>query len=411
MQFPCLLERFLRYVQIDTQSDPNSDTSPSTQKQFDLMRVLQAELLAMGLEDVQLNDDCYLTATLPANVDGAPTIGFVAHVDTSPDFTGANVQPKIWENYAGGDLVLNAAQNIVLSPAESPELANCIGQTVITTDGTTLLGADDKAGVAEIMAAMQYLVKNPEIPRCRLRICFTPDEEIGRGADRFDVPAFGADWAYTMDGSELGELQFENFNAANAVVHIQGKNVHPGFAKNKMINALYIAQEFISALPADERPENTEGYEGFFHLNSIQGDVDSATLRYIIREHDRQKFEARKALFLAAVDQLNAKYAQRITATMKDYYYNMREQVEPLPHILDLAKSAFAAAGVVPKVQPIRGGTDGSRLSFMGLPCPNIFAGGMNFHGRYEYVALETMQAASRCIVHIARLAAEMKKA
>ncbi len=410
MQFPSLLERFLRYAKIDTQSDPSSQSFPSTLKQFELAKVLQAELIAMGLQDVQLDENCYLTATLPANVPHkCPTIGFVAHMDTSPDFSGAKVNPKIWENYAGGDLLLNAEQNIVLSPADSPELAQYKGQTLITTDGTTLLGADDKAGVAEIMAAAEYLLQHPEIPRTRLRICFTPDEEIGRGADRFDVAAFGADWAYTMDGSELGELQFENFNAANAVLQIQGKNVHPGFAKDKMVNALHIAQEFIAALPAEERPEYTEGYEGFFHLNSINGDVDSATLRYIIRDHDRASFENRKALFSAAVERLNAKHAGRLSAAITDYYYNMREKVEPLPHILDLAKSAFAAAGVVPKVQPIRGGTDGSRLSFMGLPCPNIFAGGLNFHGRYEYVALETMQAASRCIVHIARLAAERK--
>jgi tripeptide aminopeptidase len=403
-----LLDRFLRYVKIDTQSAYDNAVIPSTPKQFDLAYILRDELLALGLQDVQLNEQCYITATLPANIDhDCPTVGFVAHIDTAPDFTGTNVQPQIWENYDGQDIVLNAAHNIVLRVSEFPEIAAYKGHTLITTDGTTLLGADDKAGVAEIMTALAHLIAHPEIKHGKIRICFTPDEEIGRGADGFDVAAFGADWAYTMDGSQLGELEYENFNAASAHVHIQGKNIHPGFAKNKMVNAIRIAQDFIAALPQNETPEYTSGYEGFFHLNQLDGTVDSTKLHYIIRDHDRAKFEARKKLFADTVAQLNQKYDNRISSTIKDSYYNMREKIEPVFHIVDIARQAMQALDIEPLTQPIRGGTDGSRLSFMGLPCPNIFAGGMNFHGRYEYVSLQTMQAATMCIVKIAEIVAQ----
>ena len=400
-----LLERFLRYVKIDTQSQHDIDVLPSTKKQFDLAYILRDELIAMGMQDVQLNDECYITATLPSNTTKkCPTIGFVAHIDTAPDFTGTNVNPKIWENYHGGDLVLNATENIVLSPNEFPELAMYKGQTLITTDGTTLLGADDKAGVTEIMTAMAYLIAHPEIEHGTIRICFTPDEEVGRGADGFDVAAFGAEWAYTMDGSKVGELQFENFNAAGVSVKIQGKSVHPGDAKNKMVNSILLAQDFISAFPSNERPETTEGYEGFFHLNNIEGGVDATTLYYIIRDHDNEKFEAKKAFFASTVEAFNKKYDNRFSATIKDQYYNMRDKITPIYHIVDIAQEAMESLGIQPIIEPIRGGTDGSRLSFMGLPCPNIFAGGMNFHGRYEYVALESMQAATMTIVKIAEL-------
>jgi len=403
-----LLDRFLRYVKIDTQSAYDNAVIPSTPKQFDLAYILRDELLALGLQDVQLNEQCYITATLPANIDhDCPTVGFVAHIDTAPDFTGTNVQPQIWENYDGQDIVLNAAHAIVLRVSEFPEIAAYKGHTLITTDGTTLLGADDKAGVAEIMTALAHLIAHPEIKHGKIRICFTPDEEIGRGADGFDVAAFGADWAYTMDGSQLGELEYENFNAASAHVHIQGKNIHPGFAKNKMVNAIRIAQDFIAALPQNETPEYTSGYEGFFHLNQLDGTVDSTKLHYIIRDHDRAKFEARKKLFADTVAQLNQKYDNRISSTIKDSYYNMREKIEPVFHIVDIARQAMQALDIEPLTQPIRGGTDGSRLSFMGLPCPNIFAGGMNFHGRYEYVSLQTMQAATMCIVKIAEIVAQ----
>lgn len=403
-----LLDRFLRYVKIDTQSAYDNAVIPSTPKQFDLAYILRDELLALGLQDVQLNEQCYITATLPANIDyDCPTVGFVAHIDTAPDFTATNVKPQIWENYDGQDIVLNAAHNIVLRVSEFPEIAAYKGHTLITTDGSTLLGADDKAGVAEIMTALAHLIAHPEIKHGKIRICFTPDEEIGRGADGFDVAAFGADWAYTMDGSQLGELEYENFNAASALVHIQGKNIHPGFAKNKMVNAIRIAQDFIAALPQNETPEYTSGYEGFFHLNQLDGTVDSTKLHYIIRDHDRAKFEARKKLFADTVAQLNQKYDNRISSTIKDSYYNMREKIEPVFHIVDIARQAMQALDIEPLTQPIRGGTDGSRLSFMGLPCPNIFAGGMNFHGRYEYVSLQTMQAATMCIVKIAEIVAK----
>lgn len=397
----------MRYVQVDTQSEPGVERIPSTEKQWVLARQIEQELRALGLSDVHLDEHCYLTATLPANVNKpVPTIGFVAHIDTSPDFTAENVQPKIWTNYQGGDMVLNEAQGIVLSPDDFPELLDLKGQTIITTDGTTLLGADDKSGVTEIVTAMEYLLEHPEIPHGRIRICFTPDEEVGRGADLFDVPAFGAEWAYTMDGSELGELEYENFNAASALVKIQGKNIHPGQAKGKMVNALYIASELANAFPPDQRPETTEGYQGFFHLNSLKGNVDAAELLFIIRDHDRSAFEARKELMRSTIDEFNRRYAGRLQLTLTDQYYNMREKVEPVMHIVDLARRAMESLDIPVKTRPIRGGTDGSRLSFMGLPCPNIFAGGMNFHGRYEYVSAETMLAATRTIVRIAELAA-----
>lgn len=400
-----LLERFLRYVKIDTQSAHDIDVLPSTKKQFNLAYILRDELIAMGMQDVQLNEQCYITATLPSNTNKkCATIGFVAHIDTAPDFTGTNVQPKIWENYTGEDLLLNEAQNIVLSAKEFPDLLLYKGQTLITTDGTTLLGADDKAGVTEIMTAMSYLIQHPEIEHGTIRICFTPDEEVGRGADGFDVEAFGAEWAYTMDGSKVGELQFENFNAAGVSLKIQGKSVHPGDAKNKMVNSIHLAQEFIGSLPALERPEHTEGYEGFFHLNNIEGNVDHSSLYYIIRDHDNTKFEAKKALFQAKVDEFNKKYNNCFTVSIKDQYYNMRDKITPIYHIVDIAQEAMEALNIKPLIEPIRGGTDGSRLSFMGLPCPNIFAGGMNFHGRYEYVSLQAMEAATMTIVKIAEL-------
>lgn len=398
-------ERFIKYAKIDTQSDENSPNTPSTQKQFDLARVVESEMRDLGLTDISLDDKCYLMGTLPSNMDKkVPTIGFIAHFDTSPDMTGANVNPRIVENYDGNDIPLNVAQNIVLSPKDFPELSGCKGYDLIVTDGTTLLGADDKAGIAEIMTAVEYLVNHPEIKHGDIRIGFTPDEEIGRGADHFDVAKFNAQWAYTMDGSELGELEYENFNAASAKISVQGRNVHPGYAKNKMINALHIVTELVNMLPVNERPEFTEKYEGFFHLIAINGGVDEASVSFIIRDHDRAKFENRKVQMQHVVDFLNAKYNNSLTLEMKDQYYNMREKVEPVPHVVDFAFRAMKEVGVEPKVKPIRGGTDGARLSYMGLPCPNIFAGGMNFHGRYEFVPIQTMEKATQVIVKIAEL-------
>lgn len=403
-----IIERFLRYVKVDTKSEPGVDKIPSTDKQFVLARQIAEELQRIGLSDVTLDEHCYIMATLPANTDKPlPTIGFVAHIDTSPDFTATGVQPKIWENYDGGDMVLDEKSGIVLSPSEFPELLQYKGQTIITTDGSTLLGADDKSGVTEIVTAMEYLLAHPEIKHGKIRICFTPDEEVGRGADKFDVAAFGADWAYTMDGSDVGELEYENFNAAMAVLKIQGKNIHPGYAKDKMVNSLYIANEFIQSLPADEVPEKTDGYEGFYHLNSIKGNVDYTELVYIVRDHDRAKFEARKQLFQERVQTLNQRHNNRLQLVLTDQYYNMREKVEPVMHIVDIAQRAMEELGIPAKIKPIRGGTDGCRLSYMGLPCPNIFAGGMNFHGRYEYVPVETMIAATQTIVKIVELVAK----
>ncbi len=400
-----LIDRFISYVKIDTQSDENSDQTPSTSKQFNLAKELERELNDIGLSEISLDNNCYLMATLPANTHKkVPTIGFIAHLDTSPDMSGQNVKPRIVKNYDGNNIILNEVSNIVLSPNDFPELLNHKGEDLIVTDGNTLLGADDKAGVAEIMTAIEYLLDHPEIKHGKIRIGFTPDEEIGRGPDKFDVEKFGAKWAYTMDGGEIGELEYENFNAASAKISIQGRNVHPGYAKNKMINALHIANELVSMLPANERPEYTEGYEGFFHLTSIQGTVDEATVSYIIRDHDRTKFENRKKQMVNAVNFLNTIYDHRIKFELKDQYYNMREKIEPVPHVIDYAFRAMQEVGVTPIVRPIRGGTDGARLSFMGLPCPNIFAGGLNFHGRYEFIPIPSMYKAVDVIVKIAEL-------
>ncbi len=406
-----IIDRFIGYVTIDTESDPNSETTPSTTKQWDLANKLVEELKAIGLSDVTIDDNAYIMATLPSNVEhDVPVIGFISHFDTSPDFTGANVKPQIIENYDGKDIVLNAEQNIILSPDYFEDLLQYKGQTLITTDGTTLLGADDKAGITEIVTAMEYLINHPEIKHGTLKVGFTPDEEIGRGAHKFDVETFGADWAYTMDGSQVGELEYENFNAAGARVTVKGKIVHPGYAKGKMINSMYYATEFINVLPRLETPEHTEGYEGFFHLHNIEGDVEATTLEYIIRDHDKDKFEARKALMEKIVLDLNTKYESEIfNIEIKDQYYNMKEKVAPVMHIVDIAEEAMKAVGVKPLIKAIRGGTDGSQLSYMGLPCPNIFAGGHNFHGRYEYVPVESIQKAVEVICKIAELTAEKK--
>jgi tripeptide aminopeptidase len=404
-----IIERFISYVTIDTESDPNSDTTPSTEKQWNLAKKLVEELKTMGMSNVSIDDNAYVMATLPSNVDHeVPTIGFISHFDTSPDFTGANVKPQIIENYNGKDIVLNKEQNIVLSPDYFDDLLLYKGQTLITTDGTTLLGADDKAGITEIMTAMEYLINHPEIKHGDIRVGFTPDEEIGRGAHKFDVKKFGADWAYTMDGSQIGELEYENFNAASAIIKIKGKIVHPGYAKGKMVNSMYYASEFINALPRLETPEHTEGYQGFFHLTSINGKVEETKLQYIIRDHDATKFEARKELMKKITKDLNEKFEANIfEITIKDQYYNMREKVEPVMHIVDIAEEAIKSLGIKPIIKPIRGGTDGSQLSYMGLPCPNIFAGGHNFHGRYEYVPVESMEKAVEVICKIAELTAE----
>ena len=407
-----IIDRFFSYVTIDTESDPNSETTPSTAKQWDLANKLVEELKAIGLSDVSIDENAYIMATLPSNVEhNVPTIGFISHFDTSPDFTGANVKPQIVKNYNGKDIVLNAEQDIILSPDYFEDLLMYKGQTLITTDGTTLLGADDKAGITEIVTAMEYLINHPEIKHGTIKVGFTPDEEIGRGAHKFDVKKFGADWAYTMDGSQVGELEYENFNAAGAKIIVKGKIVHPGYAKGKMINSMYYASEFINVLPRLETPEHTEGYEGFFHLHNMKGAVEETILEYIIRDHDKVKFEARKALMEKIVDDLNSKYESEVfKLEMKDQYFNMKEKVEPVMHIVDIAEEAMKAVGIEPLIKAIRGGTDGSQLSYMGLPCPNIFAGGHNFHGRYEYVPVESMQKAVEVIVKIAELTALKKK-
>ncbi len=403
-----ILKRFISYVTIDTESDPTSETTPSTKKQWDLANKLAEELKAIGMHDVSIDDNAYIMATLPSNVEhDVPTIGFISHFDTSPDFTGANVKPQIIENYNGEDIILNKAENIVLSPDYFEDLLLYKGQTLITTDGTTLLGADDKAGICEIVSAMEYLINHPEIKHGNIKVGFTPDEEIGRGAHKFDVEKFGADWAYTMDGSQVGELEYENFNAAGAVVKIKGKIVHPGYAKGKMINSMYIAQEFINSLPRMETPEHTEGYQGFFHLHNMIGDVEETTLQYIIRDHDMGHFEARKEVMVKLTNELNSQYGRKvITTEIKDQYFNMREKVVPVMHIVDIAEEAMKQLDIEPLIKAIRGGTDGSQLSYMGLPCPNIFAGGHNFHGRYEYVPVESMIKATEVICKIAELTA-----
>jgi len=407
-----IIDRFVGYVKIDTQSDENSETTPSTEKQWDLAKKLTEELKEMGMQEVSIDENAYVMATLPSNIDkDVPVIGFVAHFDTTPDFSGTNVNPQIVENYDGKDIVLNKEKNIILSPDYFEDLLQYKGQTLITTDGTTLLGADDKAGITEIMEAMKFLIEHPEVKHGKIRICFTPDEEIGRGAHKFDVEKFGAEWAYTMDGSQIGELEFENFNAAGAVVTVTGKSVHPGYAKGKMINSMYIAQDFINSLPRLETPEHTEGREGFFHLNGIQGDVEETKLNYIIRDHDKKHFEARKKVMTKLADDLCQQYEREcVTVEIKDQYFNMREKVEPVKHIVETAKKAMEEVGIEPIIKPIRGGTDGAQLSFMGLPCPNIFAGGHNFHGKYEYVPVESMQKAVEVIVKIAELTAQKSR-
>ena len=403
-----VIDRFLKYVTFDTQSDENTGVTPSTAKQMVFAKYLQQELQELGLEDITLDENGYLFATLPANVDRPiPVIGFIAHMDTSPDMSGENVKPRIVEKYDGTDIVLCSKDNIVLSPSQFPELLDHKGEDLIVTDGHTLLGADDKAGIAEIVSAMAYLKEHPEIKHGKIRIGFNPDEEIGLGAHKFDVEKFGAKWAYTMDGGEVGELEFENFNAAAAKVTIKGRNVHPGYAKNKMINSMLVANEFMSMLPADETPATTEGYEGFYHLVGMKGEVEQSELSYIIRDHDREKFERRKAFVAECAGKINEKYGNEIVKVeLKDQYYNMRQEVEPLMHIIDIAFGAMKEAGVEPKVKAIRGGTDGAQLSFKGLPCPNIFAGGLNFHGRYEFVPVQSIEKAVMVIVKIAELTA-----
>jgi tripeptide aminopeptidase len=410
-----IIDRFISYVTVDTESDPNSNTTPSTAKQWDLANQLVEELKAIGMQDVTIDEHAYIMATLPSNVEhDVPVIGFVSHFDTTPDFTGANVKPQIIKDYDGGDIILNKEQNIVLSPSYFSDLLQYKGQTIITTDGTTLLGADDKAGITEIVTAMEYLIQHPEIKHGKIRIGFTPDEEIGRGAHKFDVAKFGAEWAYTMDGSQIGELEYENFNAAGAKITFKGKSVHPGYAKGKMINSMLLANKFISKLPKEEVPELTKGYEGFFHVTGISGNIEETTVQLIIRDHDKRRFEKRKAFVKQIADKINRKYKKQFggdiaLCEINDQYFNMKEKVEPVMHIVEIAERAMNELGIKPIIKPIRGGTDGSQLSYMGLPCPNIFAGGHNFHGKYEYVPVESMQKAVEVIVKIAEITAEKK--
>ena len=403
-----ILDRFLRYVAVDTQSDENSGSQPSTAKQLDLLRMLKDELQAMGVE-ATLDEYGYVMGTIPSNIGGkVPAVGFIAHVDTAPDASGANVKPQIIKEYDGGEIELKGVPGLALKPSEFPEMLHFVGQTLVTTDGTTLLGADDKAGVAEIMDAVQYITEHPDFKHGEIKIGFTPDEEIGRGVVKFDVGRFGADYAYTMDGGEIGELEFENFNAASAKIHIQGRNVHPGSAKGKMRNALLIGMELNSLLPVEQRPEYTENYEGFFHLIGFSGSVEEADMSFIIRDHDKALFEKKKSVIQDCADFINRKYGEgTATAVVKDQYHNMREKVEPHYHVVEKAVKAMEMAGVKPKIQPIRGGTDGANLSFMGLPCPNIFAGGLNFHGKMEFVPLQSMEKAAEVILNLISLYAE----
>ena len=403
-----LVERFLKYVSFDTQSSEETEVTPSTPGQMVFAKYLKEELESIGLEDITLDEHGYLFATLPANIDKpVPTIGFIAHMDTSPDMSGKDVSPRIVQNYDGSDIVLCAEENVILSPSQFPELLDHKGEDLIVTNGKTLLGADDKAGIAEIVSAIVYLKEHPEIKHGKIRIGFNPDEEIGLGAHKFDVEKFGCDWAYTMDGGEVGELEFENFNAASAKITFKGRNVHPGYAKNKMINSIRVANRFCAMLPAHETPEHTEGYEGFYHLISFNGDVEQTTVAYIIRDHDRARFESRKKKIERFVSEINAEYGEgTATFELRDQYYNMREKIEPVMHIIDTAFAAMEAVGVKPNVKPIRGGTDGAQLSFKGLPCPNIFAGGLNFHGRYEFAPIQNMEKAMKVIVKIAELVA-----
>lgn len=403
-----LIERFLKYVSFDTQSNEESGVTPSTPGQMVFAKFLKEELESLGLEEVTLDENGYLFATLPANTDKpVPTIGFIAHMDTSPDMSDKDVKPRIVPDYDGKDITLCAEENIILSTAQFPELLDHKGEDLIVTDGKTLLGADDKAGIAEIVSAMVYLKEHPEIKHGKIRVGFNPDEEIGMGAHKFDVAQFGCEWAYTMDGGEVGELEFENFNAASAKIVFKGRNVHPGSAKGKMINSMLVANRFISMLPADETPEHTEGYEGFYHLIGVTGEVEQTTVSYIIRDHDRACFEARKQEMERLTDAINAEYGAGVaTLELRDQYYNMREQIEPVMHIIDTAFAAMKAVGVEPRIKAIRGGTDGAQLSFKGLPCPNIFAGGLNFHGRYEFVPIQSMEKAMNVVVKIAELVA-----
>ena len=410
-----IINRFISYVTIDTESDPYSTTTPSTAKQFDLANLLVQELNQIGMQEVTIDQFGYVMATLPSNVsEEVPTIGFIAHFDTTPDFTGANVNPQVITNYDGNDIVLNKEKNIILSPNYFEDLLLYKGQTLITTDGNTLLGADDKAGITEIITAMEYLIQHPEIKHGKIRVGFTPDEEIGRGADKFDVEKFGAKWAYTMDGSQIGELEYENFNAAGATITFKGKSVHPGYAKGKMINSMLIANDFINELPKNETPQDTSGYEGFFHVHHLKGSIEETILELIIRDFDQAKFEERKNLIHTITQKFNDQFAAQfgeniVIAEVKDQYYNMRQKVEPMKFIVDLAEKAMKELDIQPLIKPIRGGTDGSRLSYMGLPCPNIFAGGHNFHGKYEYVPVESMQKAIDVIIKIAQLTATTK--
>lgn len=407
-----IIDRFISYVIIDTESDSSSETTPSTKKQWDLANKLVEELKTIGMKEVTIDKKAYIMATLPSNVDhDVPTIGFISHFDTTPDFTGANVKPQIISNYDGEDIVLNAEQNIILSPKYFKDLLQYKGQTLITTDGTTLLGADDKAGITEIVTAMEFLIKNPEIKHGKIRVGFTPDEEIGRGAHHFDVEKFGCDWAYTMDGSQVGELEFENFNAAGAKITFKGKSVHPGYAKGKMINSILIANDFINELPKGETPQETKGYEGFFHVHHLTGSIEETVLELIIRDHNKKKFIKRKELIAKITRKFNKKFAKKfgediVVAEVKDQYYNMKEKVLPVKHIVDIAEKAMKELGIKPIIKPIRGGTDGCQLSYKGLPCPNVFAGGHNFHGKYEYVPVESMQKAVDVIVKIVELTA-----
>ena len=408
-----LVDRFLKYVGFDTQSDEETNMTPSTPGQMEFARELRDELEAMGLEEISLDENGYLMASLPSNMPAGapevPVVGFIAHLDTSPDMSGRHVSPRIVKDYDGADIVLNKELGVVLSPSEFPELSKYVGQDLIVTDGTTLLGADDKAGIAEIISAVDYLMAHPEIKHGKIRIAFNPDEEIGLGAHKFDVARFGADFAYTMDGGEIGEIEYENFNAAVAKVTFLGRNVHPGYAKHKMVNSMRIANQFVIMLPRWETPEHTEGYEGFYHLTAMEGSVEKTVLTYIIREHDRDRFERRKKEFEHLARKINKEFPDCCSLEIKDQYYNMREKIEPVKYIVDIAEKAMRDAGVTPVIVPIRGGTDGAQLSFKGLPCPNLFAGGLNFHGRYEFVPIPSMEAAKATIVEIARIIAERK--
>ena len=406
-----IIDRFISYVKIDSQSNANSVATPSTEKQWNIANKLVQDLNNIGLSEVSIDENAYIYATLPSNIKKkCPTIGFISHFDTSPDFSGTNIKPQIVKNYNGGDIVLNKTKNIILSSEYFSEIKQYIGQTIITTDGNTLLGSDDKAGVCEIISAMEFLINNPDIKHGDIKIGFTPDEEIGRGAHKFDVAKFGADWAYTMDGSQIGELEYENFNAASAIIKIKGRIVHPGYAKGKLVNSMYYATKFISMVPLDETPEKTEGYEGFYHLTSIKGLVEQTELQYIVRDHDLNKFKNRKAFLINLIKKLNKEFDQNIfEIKIADQYFNMKEKVEPHMHIVDIAEKAMKALNIKPLIKPIRGGTDGSQLSYMGLPCPNIFAGGHNFHGKYEYLPVNSMMSAIKVICKVCEITTDYK--